>query len=298
MSPYLKHLKNAYLKRIGCLPFQLLTTFLEPERRSVEGAFAALTRLYANANWYSGAYTKLIVRQSKHHFGKVQKDIEAGDIKPQYKDYQKTIRFMGQLLTPTDMEQFIKENRAMLDYVVDYFMTENPNNRDRKEKIEEIQSELDQLFQGFPLTSKTLNDLLTELPFQLFILVAQADESIDSRERMEFLKIIRDPEWCNSDCAHAFFNSTSYFFSEFLLQYHRGKIKKDIKQVKRTVRFINEMFKEEEGELIRTDLTRLAEEIARASGGFAGIMSVSKAEQAVLSDLLEIFSSEAIQGSA
>lgn len=75
------------------------------------------------------------------------------------------------------------------------------------------------------------------LPFQLFILVAQADDSIDSRKRMEFLRIIRDPEWCSSDCAHAFFTSASYFFSEFLLQYHRGKIKKDIRQVKRTIRY-------------------------------------------------------------
>lgn len=37
------------------------------------------------------------------------------------------------------------------------------------------------------------------------------------------------------------------------------------------------------------DLSRLAEEIARASGGFAGILSISKAEQDVITDLDDIF---------
>ena len=123
----------------------------------------------------------------------------------------------------------------------------------------------------------------------MFILVAHADENIDNNERIGFLKIIRDIEWCESESMKSIFTSTSYFFSEFLLLYHRGKFKKDLKQVVRTFRFVDKIFVDAECKLMKGDLYRLANEVAKASGGIAGFLAVSRSEKKVINELEEIF---------
>ncbi|MBU2511391.1 hypothetical protein KJ966_08625 [bacterium] len=291
MNPYFKNLKKQYNRRIDCLPFQLFLHFADLEKDDFEKVFSVLTQMLSDTNWCTSDYTKYITNQSKQLIPNFKKDFASKNIKPFYSEYQKTVGLINQFLTPTESEHFIKDNTVLANSFADYFKQakEKSENRELEEKTDSILKDLNSFYREFPSKAKSLIDLLAELPFQLFLLVAHADKNIDNAERIEFLRIIRDLEWCNSDCTRMFFTSTSYFFNEFLLLYNRGKFKKDVKQVKRTIHFIEKIFVKEESDTIKSDLYRLANEVAKASGGIAGFLAVSKYEKKVIDELSEIF---------
>ncbi len=291
MNPYFDNLKKQYARRIACLPFQLFLHFADLEKEDFEKDFNAFTKAISDTNWCTSDYTKYIIKQIKQLIPTLKKDFVSREIKSFYSEYQKTVGLVDQFLTPTESEHFIKDNSILADNFADYFRFEKGKSEDKKteEKIDSVLEELTGFFRGFPSTIKSLIDLLAELPFQLFILVAHADDHIDNAERIEFLRIIRDQEWCNSECTRMFFTSSSYFFNDFLLQFNRGKFKKDVRQVRRTIHFIEKVFVEEEADTIKSDLYRLANEIAKASGGIAGFLAVSKYEKKVIDELGEIF---------
>ncbi len=294
MNPYFDKLKKQYIKRVVCLPFQLFLHFADLDKEDSEKDFNAFVQVLNNTSWCSSDYMKYIINQIKPLSPVLKKDYVNREIKSFYSEYQKTVVLIDQLLTPTESEKFIKDNVNLADSFADYFKYENEQleENDKHNKTSDIDKTLEDLngfYGGFPSIAKSLIDLLAELPFQLFILVADADNNIDNAERIEFLRIISDIEWCDSECARAFFTSTSYFFNDFLTQYHRDKYKKDIKQVKRTIHIIEKIFAKQESATIKSDLYRLANEIAKASGGIAGFLSISRYEKEIIQELSEIF---------
>lgn len=139
--------------------------------------------------------------------------------------------------------------------------------------------------QKLPSRKESFHTLLMELPFQLFVLVAAADKDLDNKERAEFLRIMNTPEWCQSESTRSFFTNTSQNFSEYLLRFQQGEFSRSLNQVNKTVSLIDKMFQKEEAVLIKTDFSRLTNEIAKASGGLKGLLSVSKAERDVIAGL-------------
>jgi hypothetical protein len=243
----------------------------------------------ANTNWCKSDTMKTIISQAKQVFPFFEKDLSAKVFRSHFKNYRKTVHLLEQFLTRSEVEDFIHDNETLADSLVDYCKFSRESDEESIKSYDETLHELVAFYREFPSPKTSFVDLLAELPFQLFILVAHADENLDNEERIEFQRIIRDPEWCLSECSRAFFNSASYFFSEMLLKFHRDKYKKDINQVDRTVYFVNKLFGEHEAGLIKVDLSRLANEIAKASGGIGGFMSISKAEKKMISRLVEIF---------
>ncbi len=242
----------------------------------------------ANTNWCKSDTMKAIVRRAKLIYPFFEKDLAAKVYRPQFKNYRKTIYLLEQFLTRSEVEDFIQDNETLADSIVDYCKFSREKDDDVIKSYDSTLHELLRFFRDFPSPKTSFVDLLAELPFQLFILVAHADQDVDNDERIEFQRIIRDPEWCLSECGRAFFNSTSYFFSELIMKYHRDKYKKDINQVDRTVYFVDKLFEKHEAGLIKVDLSRLANEIAKASGGVGGFMAISKVEKKVIARLVEI----------
>lgn len=283
MTPYLNHLKNQYKLRISSIPFQLFMEFemFEALKKDIK-KLEALYRLVNNANWCKSKYMKMIINKSRRLMPVFKADLKLETCRPLYTEYKKTIRLMEQFLTASEMEEFIADNESFADSIVDYYNFSRNKEEEIDLRYEEVLEEINSFLESFPSKNKPFNEMLSELSFKLFVLVADADENLDNKERIEFLRIIRDPEWCVSQCARAAFNSTSYFFSEFLLQFRRGKIKKELKDVERTLKIVDMLFTEDEAGLIKHDLARLSQEIAKASGGFGGIMAISRSEGKVI----------------
>lgn len=289
MSPYLKYLKKHYKLKVSCLPYQLLMEFEDFNILAQSPDLKGLRQPMANTNWCKSDTMKIIINQAKQVFPFFEKDLAAKVFRPHFKNYRKTVHLLEQFLTRTEVEDFIQDNETLADSLVDYCKFSRVSDNESIKSYDSTLHELVSFYREFPSPKTSFVDLLAELPFQLFILVAHADEDVDNDERIEFQRIIRDPEWCLSECARAFFNSTSYFFSELIMKYHRDRYKKDINKVDRTVYFVDKLLEKHEAGLIKVDLSRLANEIAKASGGVGGFMAISKAEKKMIARLVEIF---------
>lgn len=129
------------------------------------------------------------------------------------------------------------------------------------------------------------------LPFQIFILVAHADEQIDPREISRFKEFLnKRKNRCSNQYTLRMFHATVLNFNILTARYYNGQIKKDFSQVEKTINYIRMCVPQGMMKKITDDLSSLAVAIAEASGGFLGITSsVSKEEQEVIDRLDEIF---------
>ena len=137
---------------------------------------------------------------------------------------------------------------------------------------------------------KKLKIFLNRLPFQIFLLVADADGTIDSKEISLFNKILHHREdKCSNPYTRRIFHATFVNFKPLQEMYLAGKITKDIKEVEHTVTYIQQCVSKTKMTDIAQDLLNLATDVAKASGGFLGIgNAISKEEKAVISQLNKI----------
>jgi len=139
--------------------------------------------------------------------------------------------------------------------------------------------------------------LLKSLPFQIFILVADADGRIDHKEFTGFKEFLRGrAKNCSSTYTKRMFHSTLVDYSDTTKRYLEGGIQKDIQLVFKAIEYIQKYTSEEVMIAIFKDLKELAIAIAEASGGILGITSpICKKEAAILSQM-DIAFSQAIAG--
>ncbi len=293
ISPYLKCIKKGYLKAMWYLPYQIFLLFPLNQEKENQGEVSdpreldQFYQLLGNVSWCKSVYAKLVIKQAKSCFKGFRNEYITEKPPANFSNIQKTIKLLEQFLPPREMKELLSDLFNLAE-TTEELLTEK-GFLDPAHKNDPVLPKLNDFFVKIPSPSKSLGDLFVELPFMLFVLVADADGQIDKDERFQFMRIIRDPEWCFSDCTQLIFTGTSYFYSEFYMQYNRGKFKKDIQQVERTIRFMEQVFSKPEADLIKVDLSRMSNEIAKASGGFGRIGAMCKEEKKVITKLVTIF---------
>ncbi len=324
MSPYIKYIRKKYIRLINHLPYQIF--LLSPRRPEEEGndtedleeegeengkeegkkrreakkeqqekariekmvkELDQFRKLLQNRNWCESKYTKLIFRRSIEHLPKFKMEYLSEEAEVGFSKIRKGIKLMEQFLSQNEMEQLATDLCKLAAKTGKITVGEHYNPKTSGQ--EDILAQLKRLFGEKSAQNKSLGTLLAELPFLVFLLVAGADGNIDKKERTQFVAIIRDWEWCYSDCAQTAFANAAYSFDDFFKMYLRGKLKKEIRQVERTLKLAENIFAKKEVDLLKVDLSRLSTEIAKASGGFGGFGSISKEEKAVIAKLESYF---------
>ncbi len=145
--------------------------------------------------------------------------------------------------------------------------------------------------QKFQKYKNDMKKSLNRLAFQVFLLVADADGKIDSKEVSLFRDFLKHrAENCSNKYTQRIYHSTIIDYAVLSAQYQKGKIIKDIKQIELVMSFIQKCATPEIVASICQDLMELANAVAGASGGFAGLKNpISKEESDVISQLKKIF---------
>jgi len=133
--------------------------------------------------------------------------------------------------------------------------------------------------------------LLRLLPFQIFLLVADADGKIDPKEVAQFKEFLNQRERrCSNTYTRRMFHATVVNYTALTNRFLGGHIKKDFTIVEKVMNYVQLCVPFKTMSEICQDLRELAVAIAEASGGFLGVTSpISKEEDEVLKKLDEIF---------
>lgn len=139
--------------------------------------------------------------------------------------------------------------------------------------------------------NRLLKHLLFQLVFQIFLVVADADGEIDSKEITAFRSFLGNrSENCSNSYTKRLFHVTLKSFVLLLDQYRRKKIKKDFDMIEKTMVMVGKIVSIKMMKSICSDLNNMAEAIAKASGGFIGLGSkISKEEANVIEDIKTAF---------
>ena len=142
-----------------------------------------------------------------------------------------------------------------------------------------------------PVKEKPVNKrtLVNQLPFQIFLLVAGADDEIDSKEFESFFKLLKSESKWGSPHAYKLFLKTAENYDVLIKSLGKGLIKKSIEEVEQAIDALHKILPLFDVNLFKGDMYKFAESIAKSSGGFAGFGAVSVEEERVLKELKEIF---------
>ena len=122
---------------------------------------------------------------------------------------------------------------------------------------------------------------LVRLPFQIFLLIAENDDNVDTNEWMAFIKILKEKNVCDSPYARGVLGKTEDKFQALKLGYERKEIKNDPEEIKKTLIMIEKRLQPEESAMFGADMEKLAEGIADASSkkSFLGRITHATNEQ-------------------
>jgi tellurite resistance protein len=136
-----------------------------------------------------------------------------------------------------------------------------------------------------------LRKLSQRLAFQIFILVADADGEIDSKEITGFKTFLNDrAEVCTNPFTQRIFHLTLVNYSILTDRFQKKTLQKSMDELQQTMKLIEKCVSSRLMASICNDLKSLATAVARASGGFLGVGSpVSAEEEKVLQELSEVF---------
>jgi hypothetical protein len=133
--------------------------------------------------------------------------------------------------------------------------------------------------------------LLRLLPFQIFILVADADGKTDTKEVAQFRDFLNQREKnCSNPYTRRMFHATVVNYSALTNRYLGGHIVKDFKIVQKAMDYMQMVVSQTIMGEICKDLNELAVAVAEASGGFLGMTSpISEEEALVIKKLDQLF---------
>ena len=115
------------------------------------------------------------------------------------------------------------------------------------------------------VSHKEFETRLVRLPFQIFLLIAESDDKVDTNEWMAFIKILKEKNVCESPYARGVLGKTEDKLQALKLGYERKEIKNDPEEIKKTLFMIQKRLKQEESEMFEADMEKLAVGIADAS---------------------------------
>lgn len=307
MTPYLPFIKRKYLNLIYFLPFNLLLLLLKGEEMSDFKRFYTFKKVIKEEGWYKSEYTKLILEEIRLHLEKFETNYQDKKVKGNFRSIQKTFVVLEHFLSPAEIKTLIEDLKFLIEQITRKHFSykthsiesitdthvENENFSMPGEN--ELLTKLHQFLAGLPVVRKSFNSYLIEFPFQLFIMIAGADGTIDQAERKKFFRIIKDRNWGRSKCTQLVTLSTLYSYEELFSRYNKGALKISFNNIQKTLLLMNTFFIKNEVETIKEDIYLFAKEIAKASGGFAGISSICKEEEEQLKRISDLF--EKIRGS-
>lgn len=295
MTPYAGFLRDKFVKLIIRLPFRVMLALqnadLEGDHpgeeeltdEKIDAVVHTATELIANRVDFQSKYVRQIFKTVKAQLPTLISEYKSGITVGRPDEIEKTVKLIGQLLTLNEINDLIVD---FTDYIqqATVFLKQSGQNIESKE-YQDLSGDLKQLFLKCASPTKSLNDLLTELSFQVFFQIADADHVVDKNERAGFQKILKDRDWCSGEFSHLCFAKTEYSYDDLYSQLSGKKLKTDMKEVQRTLRITDQLFKVKEVNLLKIDLYRLAKDIAKASGGIGGIGAISRQEKVVLAML-------------
>ena len=115
------------------------------------------------------------------------------------------------------------------------------------------------------VSHKEFETRLVRLPFQIFLLIAESDDKVDTNEWMAFIKILKEKNVCESPYSRGVLGKTEDKLQALKLGYERKEIKNDPEEIKKTLFMIQKRLKQEESEMFEADMENLAVGIADAS---------------------------------
>jgi len=140
------------------------------------------------------------------------------------------------------------------------------------------------------VSHKEFKTRLVRLPFQIFLLIAESDDKVDTNEWMAFIKILKEKNVCESPYARGVLGKTEDKLHALKLGYERKEIKNDPEEIKKTLFMIQKRLKQEESEMFEADMEKLAVGIADASSkkSFLGRITHASNEQvSILHQMIE-----------
>ena len=140
------------------------------------------------------------------------------------------------------------------------------------------------------VSHKEFKTRLVRLPFQIFLLIAESDDKVDTNEWMAFIKILKEKNVCESPYARGVLGKTEDKLQALKLGYERKEIKNDPEEIKKTLFMIQKRLKQEESEMFEADMEKLAVGIADASSkkSFLGRITHASNEQvSILHQMIE-----------
>jgi ferredoxin-NADP reductase/ferredoxin len=126
------------------------------------------------------------------------------------------------------------------------------------------------------------NEQVEGLPFHLFLWVTAPATSIGPRDIQVFLRMLDNGSWCQSRWARENLHRTHERYSSVWTVESLSRSKRDLEQLHAGLRSLRELLPNAEVVATRTDLQRLAEATARASGGLLGPGSLRRERREAL----------------
>lgn len=280
MALYIDFLQPQFTKLLTQLPIQVFLLLANSRGILEKIEFNEFCQELKDPAWAHGKYTQQIFSNTqedlprlKELFGSKKQKVDLVIIQRGFKLLKQILEEGEMALLLDDFQSLTKKCKKIIETHGNYTAGDGERNRMAK-----------RIFGAFKIleSKESLSLQLTEIPFQLFLLIANADGQIDKNERACFLKILRSRDWCKSRCAQDFFVRTVYSYETLYKQYTAGLLKQDLSRVRQTLNRAVFFFHADEVTKMKQDLMRLSREIAASSGGFAGIKSTSKQEKTAL----------------
>jgi ferredoxin-NADP reductase/ferredoxin len=123
---------------------------------------------------------------------------------------------------------------------------------------------------------------LDSLPFQLFLWIAGSDGVIGAREIQVFLRMLENCGWCQSRWARENLHRTHERYAGLWNPQALSGMSRDLEALETGLRDLRRVVALADASLIKADLVRLAEAVARASGGILGHAAIRREERAAL----------------
>ena len=121
------------------------------------------------------------------------------------------------------------------------------------------------------------------LPIYIFFWIAGADNDINQQETNTFLRLIDRTNWCKSRYFIDLVHKTNTLYPSVSKQYFAGNLTLDSSLLRSILTQIKNEYPQSQMQKIDEDLKLLCKSIARSSGGFVGLSSVSHCEtQAII----------------
>lgn len=152
-------------------------------------------------------------------------------------------------------------------------------------------------FETLEEQNKQMKVLLIRLPFQIFLLTADADDVIDIKEITSFRRYLAArKEKCLSPYTRRIFQNTVIHYKVLEQLYKDKKLVKSIEEFEEAVRYIQKCVSKKEMTEISQDLIGLSVAIAEASGGFMGIVNTISDEERDMISKMEAICLKAVEG--